>query len=254
DQYTAADQFTDHDEYEADTGVGYSDEDQANFSPDATVPLISFDEMGTGAAESVKSGDPDHPDQAGGPDAAFANTEFPADESSGGFREDDPVSEENADSTPKKSSAGKYIAILGGLGALLLLVLVSALAIGWYLTSRPADVPNDNANVTTPTVEPTVEQTPEEDPTPANTNEDTLGDNVNSNSTDDSNSNTADTNTETTDTQSTTDTGKTNPVPRPTRTPSTVRTPRPSATTKPTAARTPRPAPTKKPKDPGILQ
>ncbi|MCB1024597.1 MAG: serine/threonine protein kinase, partial [Acidobacteria bacterium] len=49
DQHTAADQFTDHDEYEADTGVGYSDEDQANFSPDATVPLISFDEMGTGA-------------------------------------------------------------------------------------------------------------------------------------------------------------------------------------------------------------
>lgn len=244
----------------SDTGTNSENEEESNFSPDATVPLISFDDQPAGSNST--SGGENYEDAdfvAPVSDATFANQahtppeefEDSSDEAIGGGS--------NGAQPPKKSSTGKYIAVLGGLGALLVLLLGSALAIGWYVTNMGGEVQNDNANIATPSAEPSVEQTPDEEPTPANSNEDVLVDNANTNTTDDSNSSSSNSDsgsTDSKDTRNPTDTGKTNPTPRPTRTQNTVKTPKPSMTAKPTAVYTPKPVPTKKPttKDPGILQ
>ncbi|MEZ5345085.1 MAG: protein kinase [Pyrinomonadaceae bacterium] len=231
------------------TGTGFDDEEESSFTPDATVPLISIDDpsAGTGSVDDAE----DYGDAASDTpvsDATMANA--------GGFEDQEDGREDAPAGGPppqKKSSAGKYIAILGGLGVILLLLLGTAVAIGWYITNQGVETPDENTNVSTPTPEPTAEETPEEEPTPANSNEDVFGDNTNSNAEDSTNSNGD--NTDSTDPGNTTDTGKTNPTPRPTRTQNTVKTPKPNATAKPTTPRTPRPAPTKKPtRDPGILQ
>ncbi len=64
---------------------------------------------------------------------------------------------------PQKSSVGKYIAILGGLGAVLFLLLGTAVGIGWYYTNGGfGGESGKSANTeTTPEVTPSVESNPE---------------------------------------------------------------------------------------------
>ena len=237
----------------------YASED---FSPEATVPLISLDEGVVG--ENSVSSDADA-------SSSFANTDYSVDADI-----DEPTndSEPAIDDQPEreavpvasgvvasesKSSTGKYVAILGGLGALLLLLVVTVVAIGWYVSNGGFG----NGKVETETPTPTVAETPEDEATPEPANTDVIFDDGNSNTelnTELSNSESPEPPTTLADVTTTTPTRTS--TPRSTRTPTRTSTPRTRTTRRSTQrpARKPRrkptPKPTRKPKgkDPGILQ
>jgi serine/threonine protein kinase len=180
-----------------------------DFSPDATVPLITMEDAGVTAGqfeepsnttdwnesfESEAAADQTHTEAA-----AFGLTDnFAADRTenfAAGETGEDDFSQTAADveevsaagavetavpveTVPppvrQKSSAGKYIAILGGLGVILFLLLGTAGAVGWYYTNggfnfgggntateekTPEAAPSEEAN---PEVVDTTETNPEE--------------------------------------------------------------------------------------------
>jgi hypothetical protein len=264
-------------EMEADvvSETNYSVDSEKQFDPDATVPFILVD-------ENVEGPDPGSEDASSTMDfgSAGIEEELPGDLTENFVAEEELSSEtasasQATDSQPEiseaveekeeskkaavaaKSSAGKYVAILGGLGALLVLLVVSAIAIGWYATNGGFGLTTEDTN-SAPSVEPSVEA----EPTPDMTNTDVVVDDANSNSSSDSNSNTEDldsSNTNSAESTETPDMPTTVSTPRSTRTPTISR-----PTRKPTRAPTKRPTrrptkkptrkPTKKPRDPGILQ
>lgn len=80
------------------------------------------------------------------------------------------VAQESAikDSPKKqKSSAGKYVAILGGLGAILVILMGTGLAVGWYYTNGGFGSGDDNSTTTNPTPEITPEVAPSVESNPA---------------------------------------------------------------------------------------
>jgi len=207
-----------------------------NYSPNATVPLFSFDkDNGTEAAEtpagfdSVPGRENDHKTSAGG-------TYVPTDNYAAGNQTFTPVP---ATAPPKKS--GKALAIAGGLFALLVLA-IGAAGIGWYML-RDKTTTTDNVTPTpaveaTATVEPTVAPTVE---MVVETNTSTNSSNVNAIS--NTNSVTALTNT----TRPAPTTGQTTAQPTPVKvatprqTPQVVTVKTPTATVKtPAPAKTPR--------------
>ena len=245
----------------------FSDEaevsNEDSFSPEATVPIGSFDqEDGLEASQGEESF---------AEDSVFDPAAENAEESEYGMTQstddyEDEYSERDsaaagaisgADSVsktppPAKSSAGKYIAILGGLGLLLLLVIGGAAAVGYYVTNSGDPV---DTNTATPSPEQSVEVTPDLTPEVVDENSNVEAENLNSNG--DSNGNTSENvdensnTTETPDDLSTpkTSTGSSNPRPRPTR--SSTPRPKPTKTRRPPAPRPtrtrrpPRPKPTK---------
>lgn len=214
--------------FDASAGTGsYPNEATSeNFSPEATVPLIAFDQ-GSSAYEDRASADQS---------AAYEQDPYSAgDQSYAAAVSGTSVAPAPA-AAKKKSSTGKIVAILGGLFVL----LVGLLAIGgggyYYYANYYV------ANEPTPTPEPTVEPTPSPTEAP-------VFDDSNTNSTDsntNSNANSSDSNSlivEPTATATPIQTGPDRPDPRPTRAPGTPR---------PTPNRTPRPTPTRR--GPIILQ
>ncbi len=216
-----------------------ADAAQPEFEADATVPLIVME-------ESLH-----HEDSK---DEELESVDFSASKTPAGSADAASVP---AAAAKKNSSTGKYIAILGGLGVLLFLVIGSALAIGWYVTSGGGTTAEDDTNVSVPSPEPSVEETPIEEITPEPDNTNIASENTNTESnTGGAETSNIDTNTETTTTTKTTTGSK----PRTTSTPVRNSTPvsKPTARpTKPVVKPTSQPTakPTKpKSKDPGILQ
>ncbi len=228
-----------------------SDED---FSPEATVPLISLDNDVVDSDPSFA--DSDEYDSKGTPEEHDVTSAALAG-SGAGESESDSVAPVAAGG---KSSTGKYIAILGGLGLLFLVLVVSAAGVAWYVSNGGFQTGQDGVNTATPSpsVEPTVEETPIEESTPETSNTDVFGDNTNSNSDENSDTSNSETNMEpedpTTPTKTSTPRATRTPVRRSTPVSRPTRRPTPRPTRKPT--RKPTPKPTKKPKakDPGILQ
>lgn len=219
----------------ADSGVNeHSSQPDAgeNYSPQATVPLIAFEEAGG------------YQEQTGG----------------GNFDRESPVAEDRSDqgaaavgvgagpaqravAAKKKSSTGKIIAILGGLFLFFIVVLGVGGGGFYYYTNYYAG----GVVEPLPSPEPTLEPTPSPEPTIDNT---LVVNDTNSNSNSDTNSN-SNSSIEVEPTPEPTqrpvqDTPTQRPDPRPT--PATRATPRPQP------SRTPRPQPTKKPGAPDILQ
>jgi len=245
------------------------------FAPEATVPLISMEDVEESA--SVETGLEDSEVVEDSPEGFdFSNEEGEVQEEAPLLEDSQPESleDEELESSEKeedsfvpppaaKSSTRKYIAILGGVGALLLLFLGGVFAIGWYTTNGNFGFSGGVATPS-PTPEPTVEATPEPEETPENINTETDEDNSNTETDDSGNTKVEDddsvnTNTETNETPLSTP-AQSNPRATPKRTPITRATPRrtprvrrtPRKTPKRTPKRTPRKTPRKK--DPGILQ
>lgn len=274
-----------------------------SFSPEATVPLINYDSETFENVENVDGAEDSDWDKEAPPDkfeqnetdpeiADFGLTEnysvedttnIVAEEAGEETREEafSPTASEaeavnlvgtqdlNAVASPpqQKSSTGKYIAILGGLGAFLFLLLGSAIAIGWYYANGGFGTGNNNSAVTesTPETKPEAESNPEVVET-GNTNTDET---TNTES-DNGNVNTSEENTETTQTDTSdpttptsnkpTDAGSTTKSQTKTQTttkPPPAKRPKPpvKTTKKPpvTTKKPPPPKPKPKVKDPGVL-
>jgi len=229
---------------------------EESFSPGATVPIGSFDQEDS---LSVSQGEDSFAE-----DSVFESAESVGESEYGMTQSTEDYEDEYSDSDsvaavaavsgadsadktspPAKSSAGKYVAILGGLGLLLLLVIGGAAAVGYYVTNSGNTV---DTNTATPSPEQSVEVTPELSPevVDENSNVDDENSNVNGDSNENANEN-VDENSNTSEDSTTTTTESSNPRPRPTRSstpraqPTKSRTPRP----KPTIKRTPRPKPSK---------
>ena len=160
-----------------------------NFSPNATVPLFTFDKDNESVAAETTAGFDSIPEYDDGQTSAGA-TYVPAENYSAAEEEVyTPVA-----APPQKS--GKGLAIAGGLFGLLILA-VGALGIGWYLlrdnggtTEKTEPTPIPEATVVAqPTVEPTVEVVTETntstntDTTMSLTNTNSVGDSTNTNPT-----------------------------------------------------------------------
>ena len=158
------------------------------FIPDATVPIISLeDDSAELQGESVPSDVQSQEDTSGafGLNEGFESSDQEDEGSSENIPVDAEESQENDEGIavappPQKSGTGKYVAILGGLGVFLFVLLGAALAAGWYFTGGSFGFADGNIN-TTPSPEPTVTQTPEPEPTPDDVNTDTTFDDANSN-------------------------------------------------------------------------
>jgi serine/threonine protein kinase len=127
-----------------------------NYSPDATVPLFTFDkDNGTGAAETVAGFDsiPERNENKTSAGATFVPPETNA-----------AVGAAFAPTAAPPKKSGKGLAIAGGLFALLFLA-IGAAGIGWYMlrdkgTTTGNDTPTPTVEATTsvePTAAPTVE-------------------------------------------------------------------------------------------------
>ncbi len=201
-----------------------------NYSPNATVPLFTFDkENGAGAAETAVGFDPIAQDDNNKTSAGA--TFVPADTNATGNQTFTP----SPVVTPKKS--GKGLAIAGGLFALLVLA-IGATGIGWYMLR---DTSTTTGDITpTPTAESSVSVTPSVTPTVEIVNDTNTSTNSEANS---SNTNSVPELTNTTRTPQVT--GQTTPTvktPTPARLPTqqttTVRTPTASGVKTPTATTT----------------
>ncbi len=207
---------------------GVDEAEAANEEVDTAVPVYS--ETDTSADEGIVSGGFETQDEFGEPEAEPAEAEVRSARPTSGSAP--------PPKKPGKSSAGKYIAILLGLGAVFVLILGSLAGGLWYYTRGVADTGNENSEPPPPTLESTVEDALPPEPVNANTeNTNTLDENVNSDE----------------------------PLP----TPATDPTPGTGVQTRPTVRRTPaaktpvkktpvRPPPTAKPKptkkkDPGVI-
>ena len=247
-----------------------------SFEPDATVPLISLEgNDDESEAEAVdEEAVEDSPDDIGFVDEDNEEAPIVEDSQQESFEaEEDGRDEEETDEEdslavppPEKSSTGKYLAILGGVGVLLLVLLGGAFGIGWYATNGNFGF-NGEVATPSPTPEPTVETTPEPEVTPDDLDKDNSNtetdDSGNSNTEEDDSTNTnTNVNAEEDSSPSSTPT-QSNPRATPRRTPTTKgkatpkKTPRvrrtPRKTPRKTPKRTPKKTPRKK-KDPGILQ
>lgn len=195
-----ADEFRTNDDVEMEseskdfsTSDGFSSESgQENVSPDATVPLISFDENSQSDSPESSSNETndfssfdstsesDSVSETSGGTENFALTEnfvASSDQVSGESFDQTEVFEANQnDSSAEvqkavpppvktKSSTGKYVAILGGLGLILFVFLGSVLGIGWYMYGPNSGTVN-NPETNNPTPQPSVEMTPEMEATP----------------------------------------------------------------------------------------
>lgn len=202
-----------------------------NFSPDATVPLFSFND-----ANETGAGFDSIPDSDENKTSAGA-TYTPADN----YVPNEEVHTQTPVMPPPKSSSGKGLLVAGGLFAVLFLV-IGAAGIGWYMlrdtsTTEVDPTPTPEATVTIePTAEPTVEPTIQvADETNSSTNSETV-------ETTDTNS---ETNTTVTNRQTTTQTQKVQPTPvrvsTPKPTPQIVTVKTPTATAKtPVPVKTPK--------------
>lgn len=182
------------------TNENFSDEEfsqETGFSPEATVPLISIDsekvyaEEGTGGEEFSDSFDVDESESSAAaagfsaenkpsaaqvsPNAGKIDSDFDAVRAGSG-------SSGTASAAAAKSSNGKYLAILGGLGAVLFLILGTAFAFGWfYMYGGAAATSAEDANKEAAApVDPPSEPTPEAAESPATADADST-DQTNSN-------------------------------------------------------------------------
>jgi len=228
--------------------------DAGSHVPDATVPIISFDDSGDktqgdeGSAENVAE------DAAVG---AFGLTENIEVDDHGDAESEEVVDvkeeqDEELVAAPAAASTGKYVALLGGLGVVLFILLGSVFAIGWYFTDGNFGFAGtDN---TSPSPQPTVTETAEPDQTPDDS--DTTLDDITSNTANEDLTNTS--TKEDANSNSTPEVETplvTTPQVTPRRTPKVTPRKTPRATTRRTPRKTPRRTPRKKPKkDPGILQ
>ncbi len=202
------------------TSDGFTNEGGEDFAPEATVPLISLEDQVNVDSESA-----DSEVQSETTDfSSFENDSVKGQEEVGDkttdfaltndFNESEEFSDVTEDSQEKiapqedqekavaaaaipptsKSSTGKYIAILGGLGLVLVLLLGSALGVGWYMYGGSTGAGTNDAN-TNPTPQPSVEPTPE--PTPDIVESNTIDENVNTDSNTNTGEDLANTNTET---------------------------------------------------------
>ncbi len=168
DEFPKANDFQEEDEdFSVDDNFapGGGFEQTTNFSPDATVPLISFDNQRNNGGQSPTTAFDSFSEQNADASSAAGATFVPTDRFAAN---DDFTSNKEAVapkpvSTPKKSS-GRALAIGGGLAALLILA-IGAAGLGWYFlrdkngaTENFTPTPTPEATVSIePTVEPTLE-------------------------------------------------------------------------------------------------
>jgi serine/threonine protein kinase len=214
----------------------FGDKADEGFAPDATMPIVAFNE-GSSASGGVEPATPEFFTTPAFADQAVADAE--SSEAESGGSEQAAMSATagagsaatTAASPKKKSSAGKIIAIFGGL-FLLFVVGLAAVGGGWYYYTNYYAAAVDPEPTPTPTPEETPEPTPEptiESELETNSNTET-GDGTNT----ETNANTEDVTPEPTRTGTP---GSATPRPTPRTTP--VRTPRAT----PIAPATPRPTP-----------
>jgi serine/threonine protein kinase len=216
-----------------------SENEGALETPEATVPFIAL-EHGADAGSSGESDGEEAGEFGFTEDFAGLSNREPVEE----IEESGPVSVPTAAPAGSEpgSSTGKYVAILLGLGAVLVLVFGSALGIGWYYYSggfgggdqTPVPTP-----ITSPSVEATTFETPIE-PTPGETPEASPEESVSPEATPDSTPDVIP--------------GRT-PSSTPRRTPARTPAKTPAKTPARTPAPTPKPTPKKTPRTlPTILQ
>lgn len=212
-------------------------ETSESYSPQATVPLIAFEEGASYQEEGSGSGSTASPYDRETPVSEVRSENGGSAVGMGAAAAQRPIA------VKKKSSTGKIIAILGGLFLFFIVVLGVGGGGFYYYTNYYAG----GVVEPSPSPEPTLEPTPSPEPTVDNT---MIVDDTNSNANTDTkpNSNSS---------------ALVEPTPEPTQRPvqdtPTQRpdprsTPATRATPRPQPSRTPRPQPTKKPGAPDILQ
>jgi serine/threonine protein kinase len=183
----------DFDEAEEDFSTTGNFPDNKNFSPDATIPVMSFkeNENGFNDEEDAFAGV-----GGNGETAFFSNIEVEDESGTGAtFIPDRAELEREEEVKPepivtpvikeKESSGGKKFAIIGGILAVVLMLLGGVGGLAWYFIQNSSSV--DNATPL-PTPEVTVEITPSIEPTPDqpvlidNTNSGNENTNLNTNS------------------------------------------------------------------------
>lgn len=137
--------------------------DLAQDAVDAPIPLISEPED---SAESEKG----YGDAADNEDGEQLTVEARAAGIAVAVPHEPALAPPNGPKDAKKSSVGKYVAIVFGLGSIIILVL-GASAVGlWYYTQGGGALGNENSEEPTPTVESTVEDALPASPSPENVN------------------------------------------------------------------------------------
>lgn len=232
-----------------------SSSQEESFSPGATVPIGSFDDDNDGEISENESEFEEEslfePTSEHVSDSDYGMTQS-SDDDGDSEESDSPAvaagsvsGAESSSKTPPpaaaKSSVGKYVAILGGLGLVLLLVIGGVAAVGYYVSNNGVT----DTNIATPSPEQSIETTPE--PTAELVDENSNSEDENTDTGEDSNSNTSGNTDEASNTSSEPEklstpektTGTSNPGPKPTRS----ATPRPTRppVVKPTRTKTPRP-------------
>lgn len=226
-------------------GNNTSKSNSQGFAPDATVPLFNYEGEENPTTSEVQPADSMFftNAQLGDKTDAFATftptREYTPDSSAGaGQFDSQPRAEEvrpsaAPTSAPKKSS-GKMLAVVGGLGALLILTIVAAGG-GWFVYKNYYAATVTESPSPSPSAEPSLEITPSPAPSletvfDTNTNSDAGNSAVNSNS---------EVVTTNTNTQSVESANRPTPIPADTR--QTAPTPPRTATPRPAQQRTPSP-------------
>lgn len=159
--------------------AGFDNEN--DFSPNATVPIIAFDGANdfetSGGYDSAGFASPDQPETFS--TMAASGSDF--NDASGYEREQDnsafvPAAAASPVPAKKKGGAGKIVAILGGLFLLLILAAGGAAGVWYYMNyygagtigdSSPTPTPTPTPDIPTPSPTPTA--TPESTPSPTET-------------------------------------------------------------------------------------